>query len=97
MTESRDETHDSIDPATGALTGEAVARRQGIMERLGVNTWAEALVHADLGDIPDAEPSTETQDVAAAEHVDETLPGSVQAASEAGFEAEVSAEAESDV
>ena len=46
----RDETHDSVDPATRTLTPAAVERRRTIIQELRdagheVATWAEALIH----------------------------------------------------
>lgn len=62
---SRDETHDSIDPTTGALTGEALARRQTIMDRLReagheIVTWADALFHLSAASDGESPPDPET-------------------------------------
>lgn len=75
-----------------------MALRATIQKRLNVTSWFDALLHDDfVGATQDDEP-TETEAVAAAEKPadGEEEPGSVQAASEAGFETEVAEEAKAD-
>lgn len=78
----RDETHDSIDPTTGAPTAEAMARRSQIMEELraaghAIQSWADALAIWANPERRPVEPAAESET-----HVDAELEDAPESARE---------------